>query len=426
LNSLQFSKDDRSFFNYAQSLFKQGSSAKAINVLNDLQTRFPASKYADDSQYLIGWINFQSSQFENAINSYGQLFSNYPNSTLLPIAYYSIGDSYFNLGEYQKAINAYSKLISEYENSPYVYDAVNGIQYCYIVQDKQSEAIEYLNQFIINNQNSPFLDKVQFKKGEIYYSSGEYTKAITEYSTLGGKYPDSKLVPASLFWMGKSSIMINKHEEAKDYFDEVLGFSKNSEIGFSALLELGKIYRGQEAYEQEIELYDENLPEITNPKRVSEIKYVKAENYILQNDLASAYQILNEIVNLRDGSLFYHKAEIELAILEMARSNFESSLYLLKDVTKNREDDIAAQAQYYIGLNYFQQEKLAEAITELKKLVSIYSAYGEWYIKGLMLLGDSYVKINDYASASEMYKSILKKHRNDKIAEEAKDKLNRL
>ncbi len=73
---------NESFFNYAQSLFKQGYGAKAIQSLEDLQLRFPASKYSDDSQYLIGWINFQSGNFDEAIVSIQNC------SVIIPNQYY--------------------------------------------------------------------------------------------------------------------------------------------------------------------------------------------------------------------------------------------------------------------------------------------------------------------------------------------------
>ncbi len=425
-NSTKFQNDDRSLFNYAQSLFKQGDGSKAITVLNKLQIKFPTSKYADDSQYLSGWINFQSGKFENAIISYTKLFENYPETTLLPIALYSIGDSYFNLGKYNNAINSYNKVITKFPNSSYVYDAVNGIQYCYIVQDQQGEAINYLNNFIAENRHLSFIDKIQFKKGEIFYSSGSYQSAIGEYKILIDNYPQSPLVSNSYFWMGKSAVLLEKPEDATSYFQVALNNSLNTEVGFSSVLELGKIYRKQKNFIRETELYDDILLKISNPKQISEIKYVKVQNFIENNDTLSAYQVLGEIIDKRDGSLFYYKSEIDLGILELTRSNYENSLYLLKDVVKNREDDLAAQANYYIGLNYFEQEKLPEAITELIKVRSLYSAYDEWYTKSLMLLGDSYVKINDSTNASEMYKSVLKRHRNDAIAKEVKEKLNQL
>lgn len=426
ITNMQFNNDERSYFNYAQSLFKQGSGNKAINILTEIQNRFPASKYSDDSQYLIGWINFQSGNFEEAINNYTKLFSNYPRSVLLPIAHYSIGDAYFNLGDYSKSIESYNRLITQYPNSTYVYDAVNGIQYCYIVQEKQEDALKYLNDFISQNKNLSFIDKVQFKKAEIYYSSGEYEKAIEEYLYLINNYSESPLVINSYYWMGKSALILNREDDATNHFNTVIDKSLNSELGFNSVLELGKIYRKQQKYFTEIELYDQILPRISENKRIAEIKYVKAQNYLEISDTASAYRELNELVNLRDGSLFYHKAEIELGVLEFKNFNYESSLYLLKDVVNNRKDDIAAQAQYYIGANYFEQNKLPEAITELIKVRSLYSAYDEWYTKALLLLGDSYVRIDNKSNAAEMYKAVLKRHRNNAIAKEAKEKLNKL
>jgi len=99
---------------------------------------------------------------------------------------------------------------------------------------------------------------------------------------------------------------------------------------------------------------------------------------------------------------------------------------LFKDVADNRTDDIAAKALYYIGLNYYKQHKIPEAITELIKLRSVYSMYDEWYTKTLLLLGDCYVINNDKANASEMYKAVLKRHRNNQYAQEANEKLNQL
>ena len=162
VKSQQFRNDDRSFFNYAQSLFKDGKITKAVTALNNLQTNFPASKFADDSQYLIGWIYFQNGNFDEAIVNYTKLFSNYPQSPLLPLAYYSIGDSFLIRVNTLMLLDSYNLLIERYPKSSYVYDAVNGIQYCYIVQDQQDKAINYLDSFINTNGDSEFLDKVQF------------------------------------------------------------------------------------------------------------------------------------------------------------------------------------------------------------------------------------------------------------------------
>ncbi len=421
-----FKNDERSFFNYAQTLFKSGESLKAIEVLNKIQNSFPASNYADDSQYLIGWIYFQQNEFDEAIDNYKKLFEIYPQSPLLPITYYSIGDSYFNKGEYDLAIQSYKQLISIFPNSSFVYDAVNGIQYCYIIQDESEEAIKYLENFINSHQRLNFIDKLQFKKAEIYYSDGNYQAALREYSKLIDKYPESKLVYNSYYWMGKSASLLDRFDDAISYFKFVINESLNTEEGFNSVLELGKIYRKQGNITEEINFYNEILPRIKDDKQASEIKFVKAQAYLDNNNIPLAYESLNQIVDKRDGSLFYYKAEIELGILELAKMNYESSLYLFKDVSNNRTDDIAAQAMYYTGLNYYEQGKIPEAVTELIKVRSMYSVYDEWYSKSLMLLGDCYVLNGDKGKAAEMYKAVIKRHRRDILGKEAKQKLNEL
>ena len=425
-HSGEFSKDERAFFNYAQSLFKFGDASAAIDVLDDIQLRFPNSKYADDSQYLIGWIFFQRSEFDNAISSYQKLFDQYPASPTLPIAYYSIGDSYFNKGDYNKAIRSYKKVISDFPNSQYVYDAVNGIQYCYIVQDKQTEAIKYLDRFIASNGNLGFVDKVRFIKAEILYNSGDYKLAVSSYGSIIDNHPQSNLIPSAYYWMGKSEVLLGNLDKAINYFEVVRSTSLDTEIGFNSVLEAGNIYREKKNLSDEINLYDEVILKLTNSKRFAELNFIKAQAYLENNDIPSAYQAFNEVLKKPDASLFYHKAELELGLLELARGNFENAFELFDDVSKNRNDDIAAQALYFKGVAQFDQENYNEAIETLIRVRSLYASYDEWYSKSLMKLGDTYTEIGDKKSASEMYKGVLKKHPRDLMGKEAKEKLNSL
>ena len=69
-------------------------------------------------------------------------------------------------------------------------------------------------------------------------------------------YSEVHLVPSAYYWMGKSALILNKEEDAINYFQTVINSSLNTEIGFSSVLELGKIYRNQKKYFTEIELYE--------------------------------------------------------------------------------------------------------------------------------------------------------------------------
>ena len=106
--------------------------------------------------------------------------------------------------------------------------------------------------------------------------------------------------------------------------------------------------------------------------------------------------------------------------------SFENSEFLFKDLSESRSDDLGAKAQYYYGVTLFDQEKYTDAISAFVRVRSVFSSYEEWYYKSLMKLGDCYVELNDKKNARDMYRAVIKKHKNDSLGKEANDKLKKL
>ena len=419
-------KDDFTYYQYGQSLFKAGRAKEAINEFQNLQTKFPRSNYTDDAQYLVGWIYFQQGEFENAISNYKSLFRKFPNSAIRPIAYYSIGDSYYNLGQYDSALVYYNQIITRYPNTQYVFDAINGIQYCYVAKDQPDNAINVIDVYIANNPNAKNADQVLFKKGEIYYSLENYAKAISGYTELISSYPNSSLIPNAYYWIGKASQLLGQNDDAEKSFRYVINNYLHSEIGVGAVLELGKIYESNNNFAAAVDLYSKTVSSMPDSKRVAEILYSKGTAQSKNSDIQSAYETFDEIITYHSQTIFAAKAKIELALLEMERKDFASAETLLRELGENRTDDIGAQAQYFYGVSLYEQGKTPDAISALVRVRSVFAGYDEWYSKSLLKLGDCYVKLNDKSNAREMYRAVIKRHKNDELGKEANQKLDRL
>jgi TolA-binding protein len=99
---------------------------------------------------------------------------------------------------------------------------------------------------------------------------------------------------------------------------------------------------------------------------------------------------------------------------------------LFSDVGSSRTDDIGAEAQYYYGLTLYEEENIVDAISALVRVRSVYPGYIEWYTKSLLKLGDCYIKLDDKKNAREMFRAVLKKHKNNEYAKEANQKLKSL
>ncbi len=418
--------NDFAFYQYGQALFKSGRSNEAISTFRQLQQKFPNGKYADDSQYLIGWIKFQQNNFDEAIEEYKQIPQRYPNSAIVPISFYSIGDSYYNMGLYENAITYYAKVINEFPNTPYIFDAVKGIQDCYIAKDQPENAIDFIDQFLISNPDSRIGDQIQFRKAEIYYSNANYAMALINYSEVINQYPRSSLVQDSHYWMGKCSQNLGKNEEAIQHFYNAMNKDLGSEIGIAAVIELGTIYNELGEYDKALDLYERVENKVPKSPRVAEILFFKASAQIQKEDFSGAFSTYNQLIQYYDDTIFAAKAKIEMGIMELARGSYENAEYLFKDLGENRSDDIGAKAQYYYGETLFEQEKFNEAISAFVRVRSVFSLYDEWYSKSLLRLGDCYVKLGDKSNAKEMYRAVYNKHKNDQLGREANKKLKEL
>lgn len=422
----QLQDNDFTYYQYCQSLYKAGKSSEAIGEFDNLQRKFPRSKYADVSQYVIGWIHFQQGDYGLAISNYNLLISKYPQSALIPIAYYSLGDAYFNQGMYDESIGLYGKVLEDYPNTQYILDAVNGIQYAYVAKEQPDQAVTFIDNFIANNPSSKYSDQIFFKKGDILYSAEMYDKAIEAYRDFLSKYPSSSLVPNAYFWIGKSAANLKRTNDAVEDFKVVINRWLKSDIGLSATIELANIYSEQKNFTGAIEVIESASSAMPTSNRLPELLFMKGSAEVKNNQLQTAYETFDQIIKYYDSSVFSAKAKLELGILELNRNSYENAQLLLKELGEKRTDDIGAQAQYYYGVSLYSQNKITDAISAFVRVRSVFMNFDEWYTKSLLKLGDCYVKLKDKKQARDMYRAVIERHKTGELAQEARRKINQL
>ena len=413
-------------YQYAQALYKSGKTNEAIDEFKSIQENFPTSEYGEVSLYTIGWIYFQKKEYTLSIAQYNTVILKYPKTKLEPIIYYSIGDAQFNMEKYDSAIVNYEKVLSQFPSSPYDFDAVNGIQYSFVAKGNPDKAVAFLGEFVSKNPGLSYADQLLFKKGEIYYSLQQYEKSKTEYKGFTSAYPNSKLVADAYYWIGKSAQNLGQGDEAIFNFDIVFKNYKTSELASAAVLEMGAIYRSQKKYDDAIRIYDTGINEINKSGRVPEFLYNKGMTLLETKKFQEAYSVFEEVVIHYPQNVFADKSKIELALVDIAAGRFTIADEYLSSLTENRNDELGAKSQYYLGLSLFEQKKYNDAITSLVRVRTVYSRYEEWLMRSYLLMGDSYVKLNDKRNAAEMYRAVIAKYSGTPIGDEALQKLRKV
>ncbi len=422
----RFSSNPYARYQYAQALYKSGKTNDAIQEFTSIQEKFPQSEYADVSLYTVAWIYFQRGSYSESISRYNTVLQKYPKTPLEPIVYYSIGDAYFNMGNYDSAIVNYEKVIARFPSSNYVFDAVNGIQSSYVAQGKTDKAISFLTEFTSKNPNLSYSDQLVFKKGEIYYSMRNYDQAKQAYKGFITYYGNSRLVPDAYYWIGKCAQNLGQNEEAIFNFERVLRDYKSSEFASSSVLEIGNIYRASKNFDGALKIYDEGITQLKNSPRIPEFLFNKGTTLVEMSRFQEAYSVFDEVAMYYPQSIFADKSKFEMAVIEMAAGRYQNADNYLSALAEKRTDDVGAKAQYYYGLSLFEQGKYNDAITALVRVRTVFSRYDEWLTKSYMLLGDTYVKLNDKRNAAEMYRAVVSKHSGTPLGNEALQKLRKV
>ncbi len=415
--------DDLGYFQYAKTMFKLGKSAESIRVFRLLQEKFPKSVFAEQSQFLIGWINFQEELFPQAITNYEYVLENYPNGNLRSITFLSIGDAYLKQQDYQSAVVFYKRLLDEFPNSEHILSGINAIQLANFKQNQSESTIYVINSFLSKNPNSIYAEQILIKKGEIYLENEDFEKAQSVFKEFVSTYPKSKFVANAYLWLAKCELKLERTEIANFYFDMILKDFPNSEIAIQTAIEYGIFNFELQNFNKSVEIYDKILVSQEASENLAELYYLKGLSLIELGKIEEVYNTFNQLLIKNPESIFADKAKLELGILEFSRKSYEVAEDVFREISNRRTDEIGVKSQFLLGEVLFEENRNSEAISAFVRLQTVFPKEKDWVAKSQLKLGDIYLKMKDKKKAKEMYQIVYNSNKNNEFGNEASKKL---
>ncbi|MCL5266941.1 MAG: outer membrane protein assembly factor BamD [Bacteroidetes bacterium] len=183
-------------FHRGMKLLDEKDYIDAKNTFDIVVKQYPASAYADSSQFYLAQSYFDLKEYITAAFEFGNLYRNYPSSKLTPEARFKIAECYaaqsprvqLDQENTTKAINAFQNFIDYYPESPLV--------------TKAAEEITKLRNKLAQKD---------YEIAQLYVAMGYYRAATVYYDVILEKYHDSDVADKAA--LGKVKVLIKRHKD---------------------------------------------------------------------------------------------------------------------------------------------------------------------------------------------------------------------
>lgn len=390
------------------------------------------------------------------------LTDNYPNSTYQVLSLRELAQTYQQQGENNKAIAIYKGFIKDYPNNKYVPEMMVNLGGIYMREKKYNEAEIYLlrvldeypsatieNESAIAQMKSVFIGRsdlpgyydwlqrrginvetaeidsalwepvyVAWNKGDCNLIEKEAQTYLTKVAN-GAHEVSAHFYMATCFYttdqtksLEHYSFVINKPNN--EHYEEALQYG--SQISYTN----GDFSTANENYHQ-LELVAASTENIS-----LSIKQQMWCNWKL-NDYPNAIVYADKVLGLSGLDDFTKIEALRIKGLSLRETrDYDNAIAVLRTCNASTKSIKGAEAKYYVAEILFEQNNNEECELEIMELVNQKPSYDYWIAKGILLLGENFIVLEDYYNARSSLQSVIDNYEGKddvEIIQQARDRM---
>jgi len=400
----------------------QDKDDEAIQSLDVVINQYKASRFFDDALYKKAQIQLETGEYQRSIDGFTYLIERLTQSPFIPYAHESRALSQFNLRNYDAAEADYKIILDNYITSSVANSALLGLQNTLTIQDKTIEFNQYLSKYKAANPDNEALESIEFESAKNLYFSQRYDAAIGAFENYIKTYSESILIYESKFFMAQCYYQKDEVDRALELYSDV--YRDNKIEGMDRVFEkIAELQMRKGEFREAASFYSKLEGIARNKRQQSDAWAGMLESYYKLTLYDSMRVYANTIIE--KGSVSQEavsKAQLYLGKASYAEGDFNNAIDEFLTTLNTSKDVFGAEAQYMIGLIFYQQKQYRQSLNTLFEINENFSVYDEWLGKAFLLVSDNYVALEEYFQARATLNSIIDNSTVKTIVEEAKKK----
>ncbi|MFN4945829.1 MAG: tetratricopeptide repeat protein [Chryseotalea sp.] len=399
---------------------------EARQQFRSLVQDYPNSVYRAEGLYQYAQFELEQSNFQAAVQALTDLITSEKSSAFLPYALARRAAAYYNLKDYTRCVQDYAEVVTKYTARPIAQEVLLPLQEALSLTGKATEFDQYLT--LVKNASSDLkgLENLEFESAKKLYFDENYDVAIRRIDEFLKNYPESKNKTEAVFYQAESYYRKRNWAKAVSLYSQI---KEDKEFLMAARVatRMADCYNRLGDFTNAIPAY-RYATQFAATKRDWYIAYsglMESFFQISHYDSAGLYaQYIIDRANINVTA--ENKASLYLGKVALAKGNFELAEDELLNTLNAARDESGAEANYLLATVFYLKGNYKQCNETLFSLNQNFSAYENWIGKSFLLLADSYTAQKEVFQAKATLQSLLDNFPDEKIKQEAKQKLQNL
>lgn len=371
------------------------------------------------------------------------LTDKYPNSTYQVLSLRELAQTYQQQGDNNKAIEVYKGFIKEYPNNKYVPEMMVNLGGIYVREKKYNEAEVYLlkvldnypsatieNESAIAQMKSVFIgrnnlpgyydwlqgrginveaaevDSALWEPVYVAWNKGDCNLIEKESQTYLSKVPNGAHEISAHFYMATCYYTTDQTKSLEHYSFVI---SKPNNEHYEEALQYGAqiSYANGDYSTANINYHQLELVAASTENISTAIKKQMWCNWKLNdypNSIVYADKVLG-LSNLEDVTKIEALRIKGLSLRETR--DYDNAIAILRECNESTKSIKGAEVKYFVAEILFEQGNNEECELEIMELVNQKPSYDYWIAKGILLLGENFIVLEDYYNARSSLQSVI-------------------
>jgi TolA-binding protein len=310
-------------------------------------------------------------------------------------------------GQYEQARSSLENLFREFPEHPAATAATQLLAWTYAQQGEDELAIETSEQMLARygQEGDPqLLSSAYLNLAHVRFNQKQYEDAAMAYEEFLYRYPTHTQSPLALYQAGLCYLRLDRSGDALDRWESIVQIDPTAEISERAWARAGDLYFQAEYYEDAKRCYQGLLEHFAGSSAAALGMLRIAQCDYNAGDDARALAEFSAVIERFPTS---HEAErgIELALYRLGQQD-GGITELTELVQRYPTSAFAADAQFQIAKQLYEQEQYSAAADEFRRVVSQFPGYSA-ADRAQFLMADSHAQAGDSAAARQAFEQFL-------------------